>query len=112
MSDMSNPCPRRPVSADTAHPILVSCDRLGDGYRCEAQIGDDPGATRHEVSFERSQLEALAPPGTGPDALARAAFAYLLEHEPREQILRRFDLEVIGRYFPGWQDAVRERLRG
>jgi hypothetical protein len=92
-------------------PIMVSCDRRGDGYRCRVQIGDDPGATHHEVAFERSEMEQLAPEGTKPEEFVRAAFLYLIEREPREQILRDFELPVIGRYFPGWQDAVRERLR-
>ena len=27
-------------------------------------------------------------------------------------VLRSFDLPVIGRYFPGWEDDVRARLAG
>ena len=93
----------------TAHAILVNCDRAGDGYRCEVQVGDDAAATHHEVTFQRDELEQLAPDAT-PDELVRAAVGYLLEHEPRESILRQFELDVIGRYFPGWQDAVRARV--
>ena len=40
------------------------------------------------------------------------SFAFLLEREPRESILRRFDLPVIGRYFPEYEVEVRRRLGG
>ena len=40
----------------------------------------------------------------------RAAFDFLLTREPRESILRRFDLPVIGRYFPEWEAEVARRL--
>ena len=93
------------------HALTVTCDHRGDAYQCVVRVGDDSGATRHEVAFEQSELDRLAPDGTTPDALVRAAFSYLLEQEPREQILRQFELDVIGRYYPGWQDAVRQRLR-
>ena len=99
-----------PETQHRTHALLVSCDRRGDGYQCEIRIGDDPGATHHEVAFERAELERLAPAGTKPEELVRAAFGYLLEQEPREQILRQFELYVIGRYYPGWQEAVRRRL--
>ena len=37
-------------------------------------------------------------------------FDFLLTREPRESILRRFDLPVIGRYFPDWEAEVASRL--
>ena len=42
-----------------------------------------------------------------PTDLVERSFAFLLEREPRESILRSFDLSVIGRYFPDWERAIR-----
>jgi hypothetical protein len=94
----------------TRFPILASCDRRGDGYRCSVQIGDDPAATHHQLVFSRAQMERLPPAGTEPEQLARAAFRFLLRQEPREAILRDFELQVIGRYFPAWEQAVAAEL--
>jgi hypothetical protein len=33
----------------------------------------------------------------------RAAFAFLLDREPKEAILARFDVAVISRYFPEFE---------
>ena len=53
-------------------------------------------------------MSGCIPARSDPDALVRAAFDFLLTREPRESILRRFDLPVIGRYFPGWEAEVDE----
>ena len=39
-----------------------------------------------------------------------ASFAFLLEREPRESILRQFELPVIERYFPGYEAQIRRRM--
>jgi hypothetical protein len=34
----------------------------------------------------------------------------LLEREPKESILNRFDLSVISRYFPEYEREIKKRL--
>jgi hypothetical protein len=34
------------------------------------------------------------------------SFAFLLEREPKESILREFDLSVITRYYPEYERAI------
>jgi len=79
-------------------------------WACAVTVGDDPGATYHNVEVAAADLERLSPGAQDPEALVRAAFEFLLTREPRESILRAFDLTVIGRYFPGWEGEVRKRL--
>ena len=55
-------------------------------------------------------LRSLAPSGTRADTAVEASFAFLLEREPRESILRAFDLAVISRYFPDYEAEIRKRL--
>jgi hypothetical protein len=38
-----------------------------------------------------------------PERVLDAAFRFLLDREPKESILRRFDVEIIGRYFPEFE---------
>ena len=42
----------------------------------------------------------------------RAAFRFLLDREPKESILRRFDLSVISNYFPEFQNRISDYLQG
>ena len=89
----------------------VDCDATSSGWRCTVRVGDDAGATQHEVDVERATLERF-PRGVSVEELVAASFAFLLEREPRESILRQFDLPVIGRYFPEYADEIRGRLGG
>jgi len=90
--------------------IDVRCEPASDGWTCRVMVGAGAGATRHQVRVDRDDLRRLAPGAADPAPLVRAAFAFLLEREPKESILRAFDLAVIGRYFPGWEADVRRRL--
>lgn len=90
--------------------MTVSCEPDGDDWRCTVTIGDDPAATRHQVAVSGEDLVRLAPAGTSVERLVEASFAFLLEREPRESILRQFDLPVIARYFPAYEREIRRRL--
>ena len=46
----------------------------------------------------------------GPEELIRKSFEFLLEREPKESILSRFDLSVISRYFPEYEREIRKQL--
>jgi hypothetical protein len=45
-----------------------------------------------------------------PEILIERSFEFLLERESNRSILSRFDLPVIGRYFPEYESAIRQRL--
>jgi hypothetical protein len=94
--------------------VTVDCRRTPDGHRCMVVVGDDARATTHEVAVADAVLARLGPGPTDTSAaerLVRASFAYLLEREPREAILRSFDLPVIERYFPGYGGAIARYLQ-
>lgn len=73
------------------------------------EVRDDSGSTRHTVEVTP---DALARYGGGAEAedLLRESFRFLLEREPKEAILRRFEISVIERYFPEYPDEIRRRL--
>ena len=67
--------------------------------------------SEHSVQVDRGTLDDLAP-GRTPDDLVRASFAFLLEREPPESIMRSFELPIIGRFFADYPDEMRRRLGG
>lgn len=100
-----------PMGAPMAeHVPTVTCDPHDGGWRCTVIVGDDPGATRHEVLVDRTTLDDLAPAAT-PEMLVTESFAFLLEREPRESVMRDFELPIIGRFFADYPDEIRSRLR-
>jgi hypothetical protein len=87
--------------------IEIDCRPVAGGWSCDVRVGTDPGATDHRVGVKAGDLARLDPGASDPTDLVRRSFAFLLEREPRESILRSFDLTVIGRYFPEWEAAIR-----
>jgi hypothetical protein len=99
----------RTTMADQPAHIDVRCDRSAGGWRCRVTVGDGPSATTHEVGVTNADLLRLRPDAE-VERLVEASFRFLLEREPRESILRRFELPVIGRYFPEYEAEVRRGL--
>jgi hypothetical protein len=92
--------------------ISVDCAAAGDGWTCTVTVAEGASQSEHEVSVSRAELERLAPAASDPRELVEASFAYLLEREPKEAILRRFEISAIGRYFPSYPTDIGRRLHG
>ncbi|MEA2537630.1 MAG: hypothetical protein QOF11_1864 [Chloroflexota bacterium] len=87
--------------------IHVACDPVAPGWSCQVRVVEANSATSHRVSVATADLERLDPGAADPTDLVRRSFEFLLEREPKESILRTFDLMVIGRYFPDWEQRLR-----
>jgi hypothetical protein len=90
----------------------VECQPEASGWRCTVTVGADPDVSRHEVTVSREDLARFAPSGIAVERLVEASFEFLLAREPRESILRRFDLPVISRYFPEYEREIHRHLSG
>jgi hypothetical protein len=66
--------------------------------------------TTHDVTVSPNDYTRLTNGKIEPEELVRRSFEFLLEREPKESILTRFDLSVIGRYFPEYEREIRRRL--
>ncbi|MEO5987249.1 MAG: hypothetical protein ABIW50_07100 [Candidatus Limnocylindria bacterium] len=95
----------------TERTLTVTCIPREAGWRCHVVIGEDAAATEHEVEVSAETLADLAP-GAKPEDLVRESFVYLLEREPRESVMRSFELPIIARFFGDYLDEVSRRLRG
>ena len=76
----------------------------------EVAIVDSGSATKHIVTAAETVVARLAP-NEGPEALIAASFRFLLDREPKESILRSFDLPIISRYFPDYETSLPSYLR-
>lgn len=76
----------------------------GDPLQFEVTVRDDAGETRHQVTMTQETCALLAADGKySPEQCLEAAFRFLLDREPKEAILKRFDVKVISRYFPDFE---------
>jgi hypothetical protein len=80
---------------------MIKVKRVGTpgSLEFETIVRDADGETRHRVTMARETYERLTGGKFSPEQCVEAAFAFLLEREPKESILHRFDLTMIPRYF-------------
>jgi hypothetical protein len=79
--------------------VSVECIADRDGHRCRVDVSDARSTSRHLVRVSRSDLDRWGR-GRSVEELVQDSFSFLLQREPKESILREFDLSVIKRYFP------------
>ena len=80
------------------------------------------GSAKYRVTIEQAQTKTTHEVGVSPLELAKyagasnaerlveASFEFLLEREPKESILRSFNLSDIEHYFPEYPKQVRKLL--
>ncbi|MGO4869090.1 MAG: hypothetical protein ACLPGW_00520 [Roseiarcus sp.] len=83
---------------------MITVTRLpgDDPLHFDIVVADARGTSRHRVTLTHADLTRLAG-ARAPERLVEAAFRFLLDREPKESILARFDLSVIARYFPEFE---------
>ena len=82
----------------------------GDPLDFEVVVRDGESETSHRVSISRDTLMRLTGGKHTPERCLDAAFRFLLDREPKEAILRIFDVEVIKRYFPEFERELQRYL--
>jgi hypothetical protein len=94
-----------------APEIDVKTSDLQGRYEFQVTVQDKRSSTQHRVSLSKSDYQRLVGNrDTSPEKLVTASFRFLLEREPKESILRSFDLTVISRYFPEYEREIQRRL--
>jgi len=87
---------------------MIEVRRIGEGdpLSFEVVVREGAGETRHHVTVSREMCERLMAGKHTPERCLEAAFRFLLDREPKESILRRFDVMVISRYFPEFEQEL------
>jgi hypothetical protein len=75
----------------------------GDPLEFDVVVGEDEDKTSHRVTISRTMLSRLAAGTYAPERCLEAVFRFLLDREPKEAILRRFDVAVVSHYFPEFE---------
>jgi hypothetical protein len=75
-------------------------------FEFEVVVREQGSLSRHHVTLEPGLWQRLVAGQVPPERVLKSAFAFLLDREPKEAILRRFDLSVISRYFPEFEHEL------
>ena len=73
-------------------------------------VSEDQSETKYNVTLPQSAYQRLTQGKVTPERCVQAAFQFLLDREPKESILRNFDVTVISNYFPAFQREIEKYL--
>lgn len=75
----------------------------------EVTVTEEWSTSTHQVSVTPDDIEQFAGDASAEDLIA-ASFRFLLDREPKESIMSKFDLSVIRRYFPEYRQRIVDYL--
>ena len=76
-----------------------------DANTYRVTVTEGSGSTSHVVTATPEQVAEYGG-GASAESLLEASFRFLLDREPKESILGRFEISVIARYFPEYPDRI------
>jgi hypothetical protein len=86
--------------------IQVTQINNSDLMEFAAQVRDEEGESFHHVTMAKRQWQTLSRRECEPARCIEAAFRFLLDREPKEAILPRFDVATISVYFPEFETQL------
>ena len=95
---------------ETLNEIAIVTKRERSGWLFTVTVSGPASQTEHQVTLAESDYTKLTSGLCKPEDLVEKSFIFLLEHEPKESILRKFDLTIISRYFPAYTEHIRNQL--
>ncbi len=66
--------------------------------------------TTHNVYLDDDYYKRLTGERVGKEDLIKKSFEFLLERESNRTILSEFDLKVIKRYFPEYENVIKGKI--
>jgi hypothetical protein len=85
--------------------VSVTSDPSGGGLVFDVIVRDARGESRHRVTIQADEARRWAKFGAEPSGCVEAAMRFLIDREPKESILSAFDMRVVRRYFPEFDEA-------
>jgi hypothetical protein len=88
-----------------SEPSVTVTPCPGSGFTFDVIVRDLRGESRHRVTIEANEAERFAKLAVVPSRCVEAVMRFLLDREPKESIMNAFDMGVVRRYFPQFDEA-------
>ena len=85
--------------------IEINKSEIGTDWIFEVTVSNG-NSTTHKVNLTREYYNHLSLSDTTPTKIVEGSFRFLLEREPKEMILRTFDLKIISHYFSEYERKI------
>lgn len=72
----------------------------------QVTIDEDNSSSTHTVTLDDKYHKKLTGGVIPKEDLIKKSFEFLLEREPKESIMSKFDLKVINKFFPEYESYI------
>ena len=76
------------------------------GWNFLVEVGNKKDVIEYSVILDKEYWQKITGEQMRPEKLIKKSFEFLLEREPKESILRKFNLREINGYFPEYEDEI------
>jgi len=83
--------------------------RIKDGD-FQVRVKEGGSESQHRVTLSQKDYQRLSGGKVEPIEVIKRSFEFLLAREPKESIFSRFDLLLIGRYFPEFERELKRSI--
>jgi hypothetical protein len=90
-------------------PAKIQVEKV-DASHFRVRVIEGGSESTHQVTLSQKDRVRIAGDAAEPEKLILKSFEFLLEREPKESILGRFDLSAISRYFPEYEGEIKKKL--
>jgi hypothetical protein len=87
----------------------IQIKRIKDGD-FQVRVKEAGSESQHLVTLSQKDYQRLSGGKVEPIELIKRSFEFLLAREPKESILSKFDLLLIGRYFPEFERELKRSI--
>ena len=78
-------------------------------FEYEVEVRESGSTSLYAVAVQREDYEKLTAGGrVSPEVLVEKSFEFLLEREPKESILKNFNLNIISHYFREYPSKIKD----
>ncbi|MGB7293896.1 MAG: hypothetical protein WBD99_17140 [Thermodesulfobacteriota bacterium] len=81
--------------------------RVGDDIVFRVEVKEGDSKSEHLVEVTHDYYNFLTERKIAMEELVQKSFDFLLEREPKESILRKFNLKKISYYFPEYEKRIK-----
>jgi hypothetical protein len=81
-----------------------------DASHFRVRVVEAGSESTHQVGLDPKYFARLTGGAGEAQELIRKSFEFLLQREPKESILKSFDLSIISRYFPEYEREIKKRV--
>ncbi len=91
--------------------MTIDVDRIEENntqFIFEVLLDENDRVPPFTVTVDKKYYEHLTGGTVSPEVLVEKSFVFLVEREPKEAILREFNLFYIARYFPEYEEEIKK----